>query len=80
MTPGVVNEYADRPAPDRQPVRERAPDQFEVRSCDYPMDPLDFTLLWPLWSHLSYSKEVTYQVHHSPAYPSRLILPVVAEG
>jgi predicted acyl esterase len=77
VIPGEVNEYVIEVRPIANLFKKGHEIVLEVRSCDYPMEPLDLTLLWPLWSHLSYSKEVDYEIHHSPEYPSRLVLPVM---
>ncbi len=80
VVPDEVNEYVIELRPIANLFEKGHAIVMEVRSCDYPAEPLDFTLLWPMWSHLSYSKEVSYQVHHSSAYPSRLVLPVMPKG
>ena len=80
VEPGAVSEYAIDLRPMANLFEKGHRIKIEIFSCDYPTDRLDFTLLWPVWSHLSYSRNVSYQVHHSASYPSRLVLPVVSEG
>ena len=80
VTPGEVNEYRIELRPIGNVFEKGHVITLEIWPVDYPYEPLDLTLLWPLWSHIPYSKEVSYKVLHGPKYPSRLLLPVVARG
>jgi len=80
VTPGEINEYAIEIRPISNLFKKGHKIKLEIWSCDFPSDPLDFTLLWPLWSHLSYDKETSYKIYHSPQYPSRLLLPIIPRG
>ncbi len=77
VTPGEVNEYAIEVRPIANLFKKGHRIKLEIWGCDYPSDPVDRTLDWPGWSHLSYNKEVVYKIHHDGRYPSYLILPVI---
>ncbi len=77
VAPGEINEYAIEIRPVSNLFRKGHKLKLEIWGCDYPSDPVDLTLSWPIWSHLSYEKEVSYKIHHSPEYPSRILLPMI---
>jgi hypothetical protein len=77
VTPGEVNEYAIEIRPIANLFRKGHRIKLEIWSCDYPAEPFDMTLLYPLWSHLAYEKETAYEIFHSAAHASRLVLPVM---
>lgn len=77
VIPGEVNEYAIDIRAIANLFRKGHRIKIEIWSCDFPIDPVDLTLSWPLWSHLSYDKEVSYKIYHGQKYPSRLLLPVI---
>ena len=77
VVPGEINEYAIDIRPIANLFKKGHKLKIEIWSCDYPMEPLDFTLLYPMWSHLSYDKETSYKIYHSAQYPSRLVLPMI---
>ena len=80
LTPGEINEYAIEIRPISNLFRKGHKIKLEIWGCDYLSDPTDLTLRWPLFSHLSYDKEVAYRIYHSPQYPSRLLLPIIPRG
>ena len=77
VAPGGVEEYAIDIRPIANLFRKGHRIKLEIWSCDYPSDPMDLTLSWPQWSHLSYDKDVEYRIHHGASHPSRLVLPVM---
>lgn len=77
VVPGEINEYAIEIRPIANLFKKGHKIKLEIMGCDYPLDKDDLTLSWPQWSHLSHDKEVSYQIYHSPQYPSRLVLPVM---
>ncbi|MFH1651245.1 MAG: CocE/NonD family hydrolase [Chloroflexota bacterium] len=77
VKPGEINEYAIEIRPFANLFRKGHRIKLEIWSCDYPADKMDLTLSWPGWSHLSYDKETTYHVHHSPQHASYLVLPLM---
>jgi hypothetical protein len=80
VVPGEVNEYAIEIRPISNLFRKGHQIKLEIWSCDFPADAVDDTLHWPTWSHLSYDKETSYKLYHSPRYPSHLLLPVIPKG
>jgi predicted acyl esterase len=76
VIPGEINQYAIEIRPIANLFRKGHKIKLEIWGCDYPSDPVDLTLSWPLWSHLSYDKEVAYKIYHGTKHPSRLILPI----
>lgn len=76
VIPGEINQYAIEIRPIANLFRKGHKIKLEIWGCDYPSDPVDLTLSWPLWSHLSYDKEVAYKIYHGRKHPSRLILPI----
>jgi putative CocE/NonD family hydrolase len=80
VIPGEINEYAIEIRPISNLFKKGHKIMLEIWSCDYPLEPVDLTLSWPHFSHLSYDKEVSYKIYHSPRYPSRLLLPVISGG
>jgi len=78
VKPGEVNEYAIEIRPIANLFRKGHRIRLEIWPCDYPVEPFDMTLLYPLWSHLAHEKETSYEIHHSAQYPSRLVLPLMA--
>ena len=79
VKPGEINEYAIEIRPISNLFRKGHRIKLEIWSCDYPSDPVDRTLDWPGWSHLSYDKETSYKVYHNQKYPSHLVLPIISE-
>ena len=77
VEPGEVNEYAIEIRPIANLFRTGHRIKLEIWSCDYPAEPFDMTLLYPLWSHLSYEKETSYKIFHTARFPSRLVLPLM---
>lgn len=77
VAPGEINEYGIEIRPISNLFRKGHKIKLEICGCDYPLDPVDLTLSWPLFSHLSYDKEVSYKIYHSPRYPSRLFFPII---
>jgi len=80
VVPDEINEYAIEIRPIANLFRKGHKIKLEIWSCDYPSDPMDVTLSWPTWSHLSYDKETSYKIYHSLRYPSRLLLPRIPKG
>jgi len=80
VIPGDINEYAIEIRPIANLFRKGHKIKLEIWSCDYPSDKFDATLSWPMWSHLSYEKETSYKIYHSQQYPSRLVLPLIANN
>ena len=80
VAPGEICEYALAIQPISNLFRKGHRIKLEIWGFDYPSDPVDLTLSWPVWSHLSYEKAVSYKIYHSPKYPSRLLLPIIPKG
>lgn len=80
VAPEEINEYAIEIRPVSSLFKKGHKINLEIWGCDYPSDPVDLTLSWPTWSHLSYDKEVSYKIYHSLKYPSRLLLPIIPKG
>ncbi len=80
IVPGEINEYAIEIRPISNLFRKGHKIKLEIWSCDFPSDPTDLTLQWPLWSHLSYDKETSYKIYHTEQYPSHLLLPIMPGG
>jgi len=77
VVPGEVTEYAIEIMPIANLFKKGHKLKLEIWGCDYPLDAVDPILQWPWRSHLSYDKEVSYQIYHSPKYPSRLLIPII---
>jgi putative CocE/NonD family hydrolase len=80
VIPGEINEYAIEIRPISNLFRKGHKIKLEIWGCDYPADPVDMTLSWPHFSHISLDKEVSYKIYHGPQFQSRLVLPIIAEG
>ncbi|MFH1487950.1 MAG: CocE/NonD family hydrolase [Pseudomonadota bacterium] len=78
VIPGDINEYAIEVRPISNLFRKGHRIKLEIWSCDYPSDPVDRTLDWPGWSHLSYNKKTSYKIYHDRQYPSHFILPMIS--
>jgi putative CocE/NonD family hydrolase len=77
VVPGEINEYAIEIRPIANLFKKGHQIKLEIWGCDYPADPMDLTLCWPSWSHLSYDKETSYKIYHTPKYSSHLVLPII---
>lgn len=77
VVPGEINEYTIEIRPISNLFKKGHKIKLEIWGCDFPSDPVDFTLLWPLWSHLSYDQETSYKIYHTPQYRSYLLLPII---
>ena len=77
VEPGEVNEYVIEVMPIANLFKKGHKIKLEIWGCDYPLDKIDSILQWPWRSHMSHEKEVSYKIHHSPNYPSRLLVPFV---
>ena len=82
IVPGEINEYAIEIRPIANLFKKGHKIKLEIWGCDYPLpkDGFDATLVWPVWSHLPFEKEVSYKIYHSKQYPSHLLLPVIPKG
>ncbi|MFC1861339.1 CocE/NonD family hydrolase [Chloroflexota bacterium] len=77
VVPEEINEYAIEIRPMANLFQKGHRIKLEIAGCDYPADKPDLTLSWPYFSHISYEKEVSYKIYHSPLYQSHLLLPVM---
>jgi uncharacterized protein len=77
VVPGDINEYAIDIRPIANLFKKGHRIKIEIWSCDYPLEQVDMTLLWPNWSHLSYEKETSYKIYHTAKFPSRLVVPII---
>jgi len=82
VVPGEVNEYAIDVRPIAYLFKAGHKIRLEVWGCDYPMrkDGMDMTLAWPVWSHLPNPKETIHTIHHTPKFPSYILLPFSQKG
>lgn len=82
VVPGKVYEYAIEIQSIANLFKSGHKIQLEIWPCDWygPGEPYDWTLMWGLVQHIPYGKEVTYEIHHTPQYPSYLLLPIIIEA
>ncbi|MGI9557550.1 MAG: CocE/NonD family hydrolase, partial [Solirubrobacterales bacterium] len=78
VPPGEMLEYAIaiQPIANRFAAGHRL--RLEIWPCDYPStDSYDWTGYWGSCQHIPYGLPVGYEIAHSPAHPSYLLLPQV---
>jgi predicted acyl esterase len=78
VSPGEVVEYAIaiQPIANRFPAGHRL--KLEIWPCDYPNeDYYDWTQYWGSCQHIPYGKPVSYEIVHSAAHRSHLLVPEI---
>lgn len=79
VTPHEVVEYAIEIQPCANLFKKDHRLKIEVWPCDYPREPYDWTQYWGSCHHIPYGKSVTYNVFHTAAHASYLLVPFVTK-
>jgi len=81
VVPGEIYEYAIEIQPIANLFKKGHKIQLEIWPCDYLAEPYyDWTQMWGCVApHIPYGKEVTYEIYHTPKYPSYILLPMITK-